>query len=233
MSIMKKSILKTAIAVCAWPFGLAAPVMAQTGPVEAPKQSCDASTTAINARVAITREQVQTGPDQYVTVYYEGWNGNCWDNTQDAFVLAALPSTPITWSITLYDPQNLGLKFSDATGICEPINNPDDPAPNAELAVVFGTFNTNGSIKTPLSNWPIPGLPPAEQDEFGNFEFEGDYSVLNFTDRDNDGNDYHFGVYVCDPDSPAIGSGGAYVFVSDPGAQNGAIKTPVKLKRRK
>ncbi len=219
---MKNSFIKlvapiaTGLAVAAL---LTTSALAQVGPEQAPKPPCDASNQTVNARVSITREQVTYDRASPVTNYYEGWNGNCWNSSEDAYQLDALGSGAVTWRISLHDAQNLGLSFSDATGICEPSSNPDDPQPNAQLAVVFGTYNADGSVKLPLSTWPIPGIAGPEQAEFGDFEFDSDGSILTFTDRDNDQADYFFGVYVCDPNSPAFGGDGAYVFVADPGRE--------------
>ncbi|HNR76353.1 MAG TPA: hypothetical protein PKM48_04435 [Parvularculaceae bacterium] len=178
---------------------------AQVGPV-VPTYPCDQTTTTINARVSITKEQVQIGPDEYIQTYYEGWNGNCWNATQDAFDLGPVGNQAVTFSITIYDPQGLNIRFTDA--------DQNYGSPNAAKAVVFGTMNGKGRVNVPLSTWPIPGLSPNEQNEFSNFGFSPDYTTLTFTDRDNTRRDYHFGVWLVDP----VGNNGSeYSFVSDPG----------------
>lgn len=186
----------------------------QAGP-ELPQQPCDASVTTINARVSITRETLNPGPNE-VTVYYDGWNGNCWDPTQDAFVLAPLGSGPVTFSITIHDPQGLNIRFTDANGASQPGQTLD-----ATKTVVFGAVTSKGRVQTPLANWPIPGLPPNEQAEFSGFAFSPDGKTLTFTDRDNAGSDYHFGVWLVDPVSPLRGA--EYRFISDPGTQSKGV----------
>jgi hypothetical protein len=189
----------------------ASAVSAQVGPV-VPPYPCDETTTTINARVSITREQVQIGPDEYIQTYYEGWNGNCWDSTQDAFNLGPVGNQQITFSITIHDPQGLNIRFTDA--------DQNYGAPNAARAVVFGRVNNKGRVNTPLSVWPISGLSPNEQNEFSNFAFSPDYATLTFTDRDNTGRDYHFGVWVVDP----LGNNGSeYPFISDPGRESRGV----------
>ncbi len=74
-----------AVGACLIP---SSPAIAQGGPM-VPPPPCDASVTTINARVSITRETLNPGPNETI-VYYDGWSGNCWDSTQDAFVLAPL-----------------------------------------------------------------------------------------------------------------------------------------------
>src|SRR5690606_19763659 len=167
------------------------------------------TTTTINARVSVTREQVQIGPDEYVQTYYDAWNGNCWNATQDAFDLGPLGNQAVTFSITIYDPQGLNIRFTDADH--------NYGSPNAANAVVFGTVNSKGRVNIPLSTWPIPGTSPTERNEFSNFSFSEDGKTLTFTDRDNTGRDYHFGVWLVDP----LGNNGSeYPFISDPGRQS-------------
>lgn len=186
---------------------------AQVGPV-VPTYPCDPTTTTINARVSITRETVQIGPDEYAPVYYEGWNGNCWNPTQDAFDLSSLGNQSVNFSITIYDPQGLNIRFTDADN--------NYGAPNAAKSVVFGTVNSKGRVNVPLSTWPIPGLSPNEQNEFSNFAFSTDFKTLTFTDRDNTRRDYHFGVWLFDP----LGNNGSeYPFISDPGRDGKGVST--------
>ncbi len=186
---------------------------AQIGPV-LPSYPCDQTTTTINARVSITREQVQIGPDEYIQTYYEGWNGNCWNSTQDAFDLGPVGNQPVTFSITIHDPQGLNIRFTDADH--------NYGSPNAAKAVVFGTITSKGRVNEPLSTWPIPGIPPNEQNEFSSFAFSPDGKSLTFTDRDNTRRDYHFGVWLVDP----LGNDGAeYPFVSDPGRDGSGVGT--------
>ncbi len=181
---------------------------AQVGPV-VPSLPCDSTTTTINARVSITKEMLQVGPDDYVPVYYEAWNGNCWNATQDAFDLGPVGNQAVTFSITIFDPQQLNIRFTDADN--------NYGSPNAAKAVVFGTVNNKGRVRLPLSTWPIPGLSPGEQNEFSNFAFSPDNKTLTFTDRDNTGRDYHFGVWLVDP----VGNNGSeYPFISDPGRES-------------
>lgn len=184
---------------------------AQVGPVE-PTFPCDNTTTTINARVSITHESVQIGPDEYVSVYYEGWSGNCWNAAQDAFDLGPVGNQAVTFSITVYDPQGLSIRFTDADH--------NYGAPNAAKAVVFGTVNNKGRVNLPLGTWPLPGLSPNEQNEFSNFAFSADYKTLTFTDRDNTGKDYHFGVWLVDP----VGNNGSeFPFISDPGREGSGV----------
>ncbi|MEQ1930217.1 MAG: hypothetical protein ABL957_06740 [Parvularculaceae bacterium] len=201
-------IRNTAMLAVALPPAHAAAALAQVGPV-VPPLPCDPTVTTINARVSITKEMLQIGPDEYVPVYYEGWNGNCWNPTQDAFDLGPVGNQPVTFSITIYDPQSLNIRFTDADH--------NYGSPNAAKAVVFGTVNSRGRVQIPLSVWPIPGLPPREQQEFSNFAFSADGKTLSFTDRDNTGRDYHFGVWLVDP----VGNNGSeYPFISDPGRES-------------
>lgn len=195
-------------------FALAATVAsAQVGPV-APPYPCDQTTTTINARVSITREQVQIGPDEYIQTYYDAWNGNCWNPTQDAFDLGPVGNQAVTFSITIYDPQGLSIRFTDADH--------NYGSPNAAKTVVFGTVNGKGRVNVPLSTWPIPGISPNEQNEFSNFAFSADGKTLTFTDRDNTRRDYHFGVWLVDP----VGNNGSeYPFVSDPGRDASGVGT--------
>jgi hypothetical protein len=192
--------------------GLACAVaLAQSGPAVPPAYVCDQTVTTVNARVSITKEMVNVG-GQSVPVYYDAWNGNCWNPSQDAFDLGPLGRGPVTFSVTIYDPQGLNIRFTDA--------NANYGAPDAGKAVVFGTVNNRGRVQLPLSVWPIPGLPPSQQAEFSNFAFSADGKTLTFTDRDNTGNDYHFGVWLYDP----VGNNGSeYPFVSDPGREAGGV----------
>ena len=200
-----------AVGACLVP---SSPAIAQGGPM-VPPPPCDASVTTINARVSITRETLNPGPNETI-VYYDGWSGNCWDSTQDAFVLAPLGTGPVTFSISIYDSQGLSIRYTDAAGAWAPGQTLD-----ATKTVVFGAVTSKGRIQTPLSNWPIPGLPPQEQAEFSGFAFSPDGKTLTFTDRDNTGQDYHFGVWLVDPVSP--GTGAEYRFISDPGTQSKGV----------
>ncbi len=185
------------------------------------QQSCASYTTTINAQVAVTRQSFVIAPDGYVTNYYTGWNGNCWSPAQDAFVFKALGDGPFTYTITIFDPQNLGIRFTDSFGMgCT-----NNTTPNAGSAVVFGQIDSRGRVGQ-LYPWPIPNLPPKEQGEYSGFALSADQKHLSFVDRDNSGPDYHFGVYLCDPsaNSPAH----VWVFLSDPGQETKGTSQPTR-----
>lgn len=195
--------------------GLMAPAMAQA------QQSCASYTTTINAQVAVTRQSFVISGDGYVTNYYTGWNGNCWSPAQDAFVFKALGNGPFTYTITIFDPQNLGITFTDGNGTgCS-----NNTAPNAGNAIVFGQIDSRGRVGQ-LSPWPIPNLPPKEQGEYSAFTLSADRKHLSFVDRDNAGPDYHFGVYLCDPSANTTTH--VQVFLSDPGQQPKGTTQPIR-----
>lgn len=205
---MKSHVLKlAAIALAGAAALLTAPAMAQVT-----AQSCASNTVFINTQVSITKQSFVIQPDGYVTNYYTGWNGNCWTPAQDAFVFANLGAGPFNFTVTIYDPQNSGFKFTDSVGTgCV-----NAAVPTAGNSIVFAKIDNKGRVGQ-LYPWPIPGLSPHEQGEYYNFFISADRKSLSFTDRDNVGPDYHFGVYICDPS--ANSSNGVWVFLSDPGQQ--------------
>lgn len=203
---MRNHISKSAIA-----FVISLAAMLYVAPALA-DQSCTSATTVIYAQVSVTKQSFFVQPDGYVTNYYTGWNGNCWTPAQDAFVFAALGNGPFTYSISIFDPDNWGIKFTDSNGTgCA-----NNAAPSGGNAVVFGQISNKGRVG-PLYPWPIPGLTPPEQGEYSGFVLTPDQKYLTFVDRDNVGPDYHFGVYLCDP--RANTPSGVRVFLSDPGQQ--------------
>jgi hypothetical protein len=177
---------------------------------------CDQTVTQINAQVSLTKQMLQTPPplEGWINQYYTGWNGTCWNYVQDAFTFQKLGDGPFTYQIRIHDPQNVGFKFTDTQG-SSCINN---AAVDATKAVVFAKIGNNGRVSGDLMPWPIPGLAPREQGEYSGFSLSADGKVLSFIDRDNTGPDYHFGVQLCDPSNGE--TGGAFVFVSDPGQQS-------------
>lgn len=197
----------------------AAPAAAQIN-----NQSCAAGTQQLYLQVSATRQSFIAPGDGYMTNYYTGWNGNCWDPSQDAFAMANLGNGPFNFIINIFDPQNLGMKFTDQQGNgCLGPN-----APNPNFVVVFGKINSKGRVIEPLAPWPIPNLPPSEAGEYYNFQISPDQKSISFNDRDNRGPDYHFGVYLCDHN--ANNPSGVYLFLSDPGQQPKGTTQPIEPK---
>ena len=199
----------------------AAPAAAQIN-----NQSCAANVQTLYLQVSATRQSLIAPGDGYMTNYYTGWNGNCWDPEQDAFVMGRLGNGPFNFVITIFDPQNLGVKFTDQQGNgCLA----GSRAPNAANAVVFGKIDSKGRVIEPLAPWPIPNLNPNEVGEYSNFQISADRMSVSFTDRDNRGPDYHFGVWLCDHN--ANNPSGVYLFLSDPGQQPKGDQTPIRPKQ--
>ncbi len=211
--------LTLAFLVCALMALSAAPAAAQIN-----NQSCASYTQTLYLQVSATRQSFLAPVDGYMTNYYTGWNGNCWDPAQDAFAMGNLGNGPFNFVINIFDPQNLGMKFTDqqGTGCLNP------GAPNANFVVVFGKIDNKGRVG-PLSPWPIPNLNPTETGEYYNFQISPDLKSISFNDRDNTGPDYHFGVWLCDHN--ANNPSGVYVFLSDPGQQPKGQVTPIEPSR--